>query len=112
MGDKEKKIIINSFILCHFNYFPLIWMLCSKRNEDKLEKINERALRLAYSDHSFSYKELLANSKNLPSIQGRLHEEMEGGKICTKSQPKAPKKFQHSLKFNDLCTVGHKCIHM
>ena len=30
MGEREKKIIINSFILCHFNYCPLIWMLCSK----------------------------------------------------------------------------------
>ena len=27
MGDREKKIIMNSFILFHFNYCPLIWML-------------------------------------------------------------------------------------
>ncbi|MCP3922493.1 MAG: reverse transcriptase family protein [Desulfobacterales bacterium] len=59
MGDKEKKIIINSFILCHFNYCPLIWMLCSKSCQDKLEKINERALRLAYSDYTSSYEALL-----------------------------------------------------
>ena len=63
MGDKEKKIIMNSFILCHFNYCSLIWMLFGKGSQDKLEKINERALRLAYSDYSSSYKDLLANSK-------------------------------------------------
>ena len=38
-------------------------MLCGKGSQDKLEKINERALRLAYSDYSSSYKDLLANSK-------------------------------------------------
>ena len=38
-------------------------MLCSKASQDKLEKINERALRLAYSDYSSPYEELLANSK-------------------------------------------------
>ena len=63
MADREKKIIVNSFILCHFNYCPLIWMLCGKGSQDKLEKINERALRPAYSDYSSSYKDLLANSR-------------------------------------------------
>ena len=65
MSDREKKIIMHSLILCHFNYCSLIWMLCGKGSQDKLEKINERALRLAYSDYSSSYKELLANSKVL-----------------------------------------------
>ena len=36
-------------------------MLCGKRSQDKLEKINERALRLVYSDYLSSYKDLLAN---------------------------------------------------
>ena len=63
MGDREKTIIMNSFILCHFNYCPLIWMLCGKGSQDKPEKVNERVSRLAYSDYSSSYKDLLANSK-------------------------------------------------
>ena len=59
MGEREKKIIMNSFILCHFNYCPLKWMLCGKGSQE----INERALRPAYSDYSSSYKDLLANSR-------------------------------------------------
>ena len=55
--------MMNSFILCHFNHFQLIWMLCGEGSQDKLETINERALRQAYSDYSSSYKDLLANSK-------------------------------------------------
>ena len=38
-------------------------MLCSKASQDKLEKINERALRPAYSDYSSPFEELLVNSK-------------------------------------------------
>ena len=38
-------------------------MLCGKGTPDKLEIINERALRLPYSDYPSSYKDLLANSK-------------------------------------------------
>ena len=63
MGHKEKKTLVNSFILCHFNYCPLVWMLCSKGSQHKLEKIHERALRLANSDYTSSYEVLLANSK-------------------------------------------------
>ena len=58
---KRLARFVNSFILCQNNYCPLIWMLCGKGSQDKLEKINERALRLAYSDYSSSYKDLLAN---------------------------------------------------
>ena len=38
-------------------------MLCGKGSQDNLEKINKRALSLAYSDYSSSHKDLLANSK-------------------------------------------------
>ena len=73
MGDKEKKIIMNSFILRHFNYCPLIWMLCGKGSRDKLEKINERALRLAYSNYSSSNKDLVAKTpKKLPFMFNQL----------------------------------------
>ncbi len=39
-----------------------MWMLCSKGSLDKLEKKNERALRLVYSDCASSYEMLLAKS--------------------------------------------------
>ncbi len=40
-------------------------MLCSKSSQDKLEKINERALRLAYSDYTSSYNALLKKSEEM-----------------------------------------------
>ena len=42
-GIKERQVIVNSFILCHFNYCPLIWLFCNNTSQKKLEKVNERA---------------------------------------------------------------------
>ena len=64
MGSKERQVIVNSFILCHFNYCPLIWLFCSNTSQKRLEKVNERALRLALSDYTSSYKDLLVNAES------------------------------------------------
>ena len=63
MGSKEREVIVNSFMLCHFNYCPLIWSFCSNVSQKKLEKINERALRLALSNYTPSYDTLLVKAK-------------------------------------------------
>ena len=56
---RSRKTIYNSFILSNFNYCPLVWHFCGKTNNDKLEKIQERALRILYQDHNSSYDDLL-----------------------------------------------------
>ncbi len=64
MGNKERQVIVNSFILCHFNYCPLIWLFCSNSSQKKIEKVNERALRLALSDYASSYSNLLIKAES------------------------------------------------
>ena len=54
-----KLIIYKSFIMSNFNYCPLIWHFCSQTSTIKLEKIQERALRFIYNDHSSTYADLL-----------------------------------------------------
>ena len=56
-----------SFILSNFNYCPVIWHYCSEKNSIKMEKIQERALRLFMKTDS-SYEDLLQKSK-LPSLK-------------------------------------------
>ena len=63
IGSKEKFILIKSFILCLFNYCPLVWLFCSKDSQQKLGKRNKRALRLALSDYSSSYSDLPQKTK-------------------------------------------------
>ena len=57
-----KLTIYKSFIMSNFNYCPLIWHFCSKANTNKLEKIQERALRFIYNDHSSTYTDLFESA--------------------------------------------------
>ena len=43
-------MIFKFFINSNFNYCPLIWMFANKSDIDKLEKIQERALRFVHRD--------------------------------------------------------------
>ena len=56
----SRKLSVNSFVMSNFNYCPLIWNFCNANLATKIEKIQERALRLINNDQS-SYETLLEN---------------------------------------------------
>ena len=59
MSLEKKKLVMNSFFNAQFNYCPLIWMLHSRSNNNKIKHLHERCLRLIYNDKQSSYEELL-----------------------------------------------------
>jgi len=59
IGQNEKKIIIQSFVQSNFNYCPLVWMMCSPVSIRKIERIQERSLRILLNDYKSEYKDLL-----------------------------------------------------
>ena len=46
LGIAERKALIQSFVLSHFNYCPLLWMLPSVKSLNKIENLQQRVLRL------------------------------------------------------------------
>ena len=62
LNYRSKVITFNAFVISNFNYCPLVWHHCSKQNTIKIEKIQERGLRVIFRDHASSYKELLNKS--------------------------------------------------
>ena len=54
-----------SFILSNFSYCPVSWMFCGKHNSDKLEKLQERALRFVFSDYTSPISDLLKHGNFL-----------------------------------------------
>ena len=56
---EKKKLLMNSFFDAQFNYCPLIWMLHSRSNNNKIKHLHECCLQLVYNDKQLSYKELL-----------------------------------------------------
>ena len=62
MGFKENKILLNSFVYSNFNHCLLVWHFCSSKYLYKIEKIQERELRLLHNDFTSNYAELLKKS--------------------------------------------------
>ena len=52
-------MIYKTFISSNFNYCPVSWVFCGKANLNKLEKLQERALRFVFRDTTSSYENLL-----------------------------------------------------
>ena len=65
MGMTEKMILMKSFILSNFNYCPLVWHFCSRRDMDKMKKIQKRALRMVLDDCESGYETLLQSKAKM-----------------------------------------------
>ena len=63
IGFAEKEVLVQSFVYANFNYCPLVWYFLSSKSLQKIERIQERALRFLYNDHKSSYYDLLIRSK-------------------------------------------------
>ena len=69
---KSRKLIYNSFIRSNFTYCPIVWHFCGKENNNKLEKVQERALRILYDDRSSPYSDLLDRAGTTTVLISRL----------------------------------------
>ena len=60
MTQHKRRILMKAFIESQFGYCPLIWVFHGNRAlNNVMNKIQERALRLVYSDERSNYEELL-----------------------------------------------------
>ena len=62
---EKKRLLMKAFIESQFSYCPLIWMFCSRKMNDKINHIHERALRLVYDDYTTSFNELLKRDNSV-----------------------------------------------
>ena len=63
IGFAEREVLVQSFVFSNFNYCPLVWYFSSSKSLQKIERIQERALRFLFNDHKSSYGDLLIRSK-------------------------------------------------
>ena len=57
----QKRILMSAFIESQFSNssYPLIWMFCTKEQNNKINSVHKRALRQVYSDFNSTFAELL-----------------------------------------------------
>ena len=59
LNFEQGKRIFKSFIESQFKCCPLIWMFCSRKANNKINELHERALRIVYQDGISNFEELL-----------------------------------------------------
>ena len=67
-------------IKSQFNYCPLVWMFCSRKSNNLINKVQERALRLITNDYQSSfnifldkYNEFSIHPRNLDTLMIELY---------------------------------------
>ena len=51
LNISSRSLLYNSFVRSNFNYCTMVLHFCGKTNNNKIEKIQERALRIIYRDY-------------------------------------------------------------
>ena len=63
---------MKSFVESQFAYCPLVWMFCSKKSNNRINQIHERALRLVYKDSTSTFEELLIKDDSVTIHQKNI----------------------------------------
>ena len=66
----KRKILLNSFVQSQFSYAPLVWMLCSKTANKKINRVHYKFLKMLHDDENSTYEQLL-NKYNEFSVHQR-----------------------------------------
>ena len=64
MTFEQRRVTVQSFILSQFGYCPLVWMFHSRKLNNRINSIHERALQIVYKDTNLSFAELLMKDES------------------------------------------------
>ena len=65
MDLKQRRNIMKAFFEFQFGYCPLIWMFHSRRLNNEINRIHERALRITCKDRSSTFQELVEKDNSI-----------------------------------------------
>ena len=72
MNLAQRRLIMNAFIFSQFGYCPLEWMFHSRKLNNRINNIHERALRIVHKDYKSTFKQLLKQNKSVSIHQRNL----------------------------------------
>ena len=56
----QRNLLFQSIIKSQFSYCPIAWMFCSRRANNLINSVHERALKVIYDDQYISFTQLLS----------------------------------------------------
>ena len=72
LDGSKRKLLMNSFIISQFHYCPIIWMYCQRQSNNLINRIHERALRIAYNDYTSTFIALLEKDDSVSIHQRNI----------------------------------------
>ena len=69
MNINQRKRIMIAFISSQFGYSPLVWFFCSRKIKNRINGIQERALRIAYKIIFYTFAQLNSVSIHIRNLQ-------------------------------------------
>ena len=85
MAFPKRKQIMNAFFKSQFSYSPSIWMMQSRKRNNKINRLHERCLRVTYNDGLSSFEELLerdnsvsVHNRNIQRLAIKLYKVLNG----------------------------------
>ena len=64
MSLRRRRVLMKSFIESQFAYCPL-WMCCDETSDNRINHLNERALRTFYHDNVSTFEKLLEKDNSV-----------------------------------------------
>ena len=68
----QRRLILNAFIFLQFGYCPLIWTFHSRKLNNRINNIHERALRTVYRNYQSTFQQLSKQIKSVSIHQRNL----------------------------------------
>ena len=59
LDQERRRTLTKAFIESLFGYCPLIWMLCGRNLNNRINHLRERSLRIVYNDYEFHSRNYL-----------------------------------------------------
>ena len=85
MSLNKLRLLTKTFVESQFNYYPLIWMFHSRRLNNKMNNVHEKALRIVYSDYKSTFQELLDKDtsfsvlyRNIQTLAIEIYKQIHG----------------------------------
>ena len=85
LNEHKRKILMKSFVISQFNYCPIIWMYCQRKSNNLINRIHERALRIAYNDYVSDFNTLLTkddsvtiHERNIQALNLEIYKTING----------------------------------
>ena len=99
------RLLIKSFFDSQFSYCPLVWMFCSRTLNNRINKLQERALRILYKDDVSTFQHLLHNDKsvtmharNIQLLATEMYKVKNGILPCSLSEFVTPSEITYNMR--------------